>query len=637
MKTQTQTAFLLPIIITILTISGCAGEQTHLPQHPIKDFFLHRTSENEVPEEEGPEQHLHLKITDSGYDVFTPTRGVSFDYRYGPSVMLHDDGSMDAWFAIPGDGVHEMDWVTYRHSDDSGKTWSDEKVVISPTPGSKDELSICDPDVFYYDGYYYLGYTSTMDITKQGLCNSFYLARSPQPDGPFEKWDGAGWGGDPEPVIYYDGVWNGWGVGEPGFVLKDDTLYIYVTDDAYTYAYDRLRTTEVYKADILEPDWPARLSFAGYAIDRSDTDTHTADATGTDKDAGITDATGTDAGTGTDIDTDKDSVPPDDYVYCDCDSWDVAYVEEAEKFIAVCTNRRFTDDSCILYYESDDGIYFERVSELNTNVICGCHNCCIMSNESGHINAGDPVMIGYSYAGAGNSEWGTWATRFAPGEIELTDTVDRSEDKAENLKKAIEYKSPTTDPYPIIVTGEELSCYAMTGSSTFNLAFRWIDENKNRHGIKTSDIEFTDYDSQIISEKDGLVSPSSPGKTHIDIHYKNLSRKLCLYVLPADTTAGGRSISDITDLFSPADSYTLSISLPYATQIRPLVTFRDYSFAELSLEDIVSYGLSFTSSDTSVCEAGPDGMLIPLSAGDADIVVSCGEGLSYRVPVHVVE
>ena len=77
--------------------------------------------------------------------------------------------------------------------------------------------------------------------------------------------------------------------------------------------------------------------------------------------------------------------------------------------------------------------------------------------------------------------------------------------------------------------------------------------------------------------------------------------------------------------------------LPYATQIRPLVTFRDYSFAELSLEDIVSYGLSFTSSDTSVCEAGPDGMLIPLSAGDADIVVSCGEGLSYRVPVHVVE
>ena len=263
MKTQTKTAFLLPIIITILTISGCAGEQTHLPPHPIKDYFLHRTSENEVPEEEGPEQHLHLKITDSGYDVFTPTRGVSFDYRYGPSVMLHDDGSMDAWFAIPADGVHEMDWVTYRHSDDSGKTWSDEKVVISPTPGSKDELSICDPDVFYYDGYYYLGYTSTMDITKQGLCNSFYLARSPQPDGPFEKWDGAGWGGDPEPVIYYDGVWNGWGVGEPGFVLKDDTLYIYVTDDAYTYAYDRLRTTEVYKADILEPDWPARLSFAG--------------------------------------------------------------------------------------------------------------------------------------------------------------------------------------------------------------------------------------------------------------------------------------------------------------------------------------------------------------------------------------
>ena len=107
--------------------------------------------------------------------------------------MLDDDGGIDAWFAAPGDGEDEYDWVTYRHSDDGGKTWSDEKVVLSPSPNTPDALSICDPDAFYYDGYYYLGYTSTINKNEKGLCNSVFLARSKEPDGPYEKWNGSGY------------------------------------------------------------------------------------------------------------------------------------------------------------------------------------------------------------------------------------------------------------------------------------------------------------------------------------------------------------------------------------------------------------------------------------------------------------
>ena len=47
----------------------------------------------------------------------------NFDYRYGPSIMLDGNGGIDAWFASPGDGKKEYDWITYRHSDDGGKTW----------------------------------------------------------------------------------------------------------------------------------------------------------------------------------------------------------------------------------------------------------------------------------------------------------------------------------------------------------------------------------------------------------------------------------------------------------------------------------------------------------------------------------
>ena len=38
----------------------------------------------------------------------------------------------------------------------------------------------------------------------EGLCNQLYVARSKNPNGPFEKWNGNGWGGDPAPIIYYD-------------------------------------------------------------------------------------------------------------------------------------------------------------------------------------------------------------------------------------------------------------------------------------------------------------------------------------------------------------------------------------------------------------------------------------------------
>ena len=103
----------------------------------------------EEPVNEYADKHIRLTVTDPGTDVFTPSTTCLPDYRYGPSMILNDDGSIDAWFSAPGDGSREFDWISYRHSDDGGTTWSDEKVAISPSPDSPDALSTCDPDVFY--------------------------------------------------------------------------------------------------------------------------------------------------------------------------------------------------------------------------------------------------------------------------------------------------------------------------------------------------------------------------------------------------------------------------------------------------------------------------------------------------------
>ena len=231
------------------------------------------------------DKHVRIRLKGNGSDVFALWGSGKPDYRYGPSLMLDDDGGIDAWFASPGDGKKEYDWITYRHSDDGGKTWGDEKAVLSPTPNTADLKSVCDPDVFYYDGYYYMGYTAT--INKEGLCNNVFLARSHNPDGPYEKWDGNGWEEDPVPIVYFTGVDIGWGVGEPSFVVVDDKLYLYNTLDSFSEKYGWVRATEVRTADLTDPLWPAKLQYEGISIYRND----------------CTDA--------------------DHYTYADSDSWDV--------------------------------------------------------------------------------------------------------------------------------------------------------------------------------------------------------------------------------------------------------------------------------------------------------------------------
>ena len=613
-----KTTALILILILILILSGCGEQSLHGIQKTIKRGLNpgKNVEETEEPEEEAePEiispyydKHIKLSVTGKGYDVFTPARGAGYDYHYGPSILLNDDGSMDAWFSSPGDGSQELDWIIYLHSDDKGETWTDEKIVLSPTPNSKDAMSVCDPDVFYYDGYYYIGYTSTIDPTGQGFCNNVFIARSENPDGPFLKWDGKGWGGPPEPLVCYDGAWNGWGVGEPSFVLLGDMLYVYTTRDACAEDASRVRSTEVRTARLDDESWPNDLKFKGYAVIRTDTPK--------DPGAGST----------------SSKYNGEEYIYSDCDSWDVAYVEEYEKFVAVCTNRRFKSGSCLLYYDSNDGVYFERISELNENVICGCHNCGILSDGSGHIKKGDPAMAGYAYAGKGGSSWGVWATRFAELSIDITDTPDRSEEELENVKDPIRRGSRRSSQDAIFITADDLVKMCYKGNS-FNLGCSWVDSNRIYHRADASKVTFSGYDKNLISIEGNRVTALSAGKTFVTIEYEGLTRQICICILDPE----GQNASKLVRFYSPVAKYDASLSSPYALAIRPIVTYGDYSIRELGYVEISAMNVTFVPDDASICEIRKDGQINPLSPGKTVITVSCKDGLSYRVPVIVTE
>jgi len=320
------------------------------------------------------ETHVSMEALPGGYRMFTlhgNSGAGSYGYRYGPSILYYPGTDRaDAWFASPGVNG-EWDWFTHRRTDKFGSAastadWTPEKLVLYPTPDSMDHYSVCDPGVIFFGGYYYIGYTSTIVSTGGGINNNCFVARAPNPDGPFEKWNGAGWGGDPAPVIYFNESDKAWGAGEFSFVELNGTLYCY-----YTWAGPGYTTTEVALADANNANWPATLEPRGAAFVR---------------DNGAAE-----------------------------DSWDVAYIEEAAKFVGFATYNRFSASSGIALYESDDGLTFTRAGVIRTNIYQHCHNMGISRRPNGHINLaedGDRLCIGYAFSAGSADSWGKWATVF---------------------------------------------------------------------------------------------------------------------------------------------------------------------------------------------------------------------------------
>ncbi|MBR4573619.1 MAG: hypothetical protein IKO16_01800 [Lachnospiraceae bacterium] len=537
-----------------------------------------------------PGHHVRLRLTDSGKDVFALSGFLRADYRYGPSIMSDGKGGIHAWFASPGDSRKEYDWITYKYSADGGNTWSNEKVVLSPTPGSADAMSVCDPDVFFYDGYYYIGYTGT--VNKEGLCNNVFLARSESPDGPFEKWDGKQWGGSPVPSVYFEGIDIGWGVGEPSFVVLDDTLYVYNTLDSFSDVFGWVRATQVHTADLTDPMWPSKLNCEGISVFRND------------------------------------SLVNGDYTYEDSDSWDVAYLEDSKKFVALATNRRFKDDSCLLYYESDDGVHFERVSELNTNVITGCHNCGLMADGKGHISKDDNTMLGYAYSGSDESRWGMWATRFAPVKIDYTKEIDRSEDGKENLKQSITIDESLLSPKPIMLLTDQLT-YTGYLDNPVNIKYYLMNSYRKKTGISAEQIKITYDQGMLRLGEDNRLVPIKEGVSMVEIEYGGLRRQIRIRVLSDDYDE-----TTIRSFYPVCKNYYINAAQPIIMKIRPMAVFEDYSVEELSGYEINANNLKFRSSDTSVVKISRDGTLTPVASGTAVITVQA-ESCGYTVDVYV--
>lgn len=249
------------------------------------------------------------------------------------------------------------DQASYQRSTDNGVTWTEEVMSLKPTEFTSDHYSVCDPGAAYWNGYYYIGYTSTENIAMTQ--NNVYIARSKGPAGPWEKWDGEKWGDNPKPVILYDGDPTKFGAGEPSIVVVDNTIYFYYSWN------DEKTTTRVATAPADDANWPGSLTYRGVAIDKS--------------------------------------------AISGADHADVKYREDTKKFQAIHTAERMTENGYLVIWQSDDGIEFKKTGEVRKNLMPGLHNCGWSGDGKGHIKTGTRSFISYAY---GVGTWGEWKTRW---------------------------------------------------------------------------------------------------------------------------------------------------------------------------------------------------------------------------------
>ena len=325
-----------------ITLFSCSDEDE-------KEEIIQDETETNAEKESEIEKYS-LEVTDDGEIIFYSSTDY---YRYGPSIMEHEDGTMDAWFSSPGNSGSQWDWITYRHFD--GSSWSKEKVVLKPTPDSKDQCSVCDPGVICFGDYYYMAYTATDYYEGKGTYNMAFVARSKNPDGPYEKWNGSGWGGDPQEIIFYDGWKEYWGIGEVSFVIKDEDLFVY-----YSYVDISEIYIGLYKADLVE-DWPLTLRKKGPVLYQKDHD-----------------------------------------------SVEVLYNEDRDMFYAFTIDQRLLEDSRLTVYESENGKDFTEIASIKDGIEDYAHNLGVAKDEEGHIQSSEELLIGYAYG----KDWGRWNTKF---------------------------------------------------------------------------------------------------------------------------------------------------------------------------------------------------------------------------------
>ena len=504
-----------------------------------------------------------LTLLDDGYDIYQLPGSGNGGWRYGPSYIYYGDGRVDAYFASGGDSG-EWDRITHRSSNDDGKTWSAEKIVVYPTPGSMDHYSCCDPGAVYFNGYYYIGYTSTLN--DDGCCNNIFVARSENPDGPFEKWNGSGWGGAPAPMIYFEQSYGYWGIGEPSFVELNGTLYIYYTYSTPMRAYLMLAT-----ADARNENWPGALQYHGAIMEKSS------------------------------------------------DSFDIKYVEEWGKFVGVTK----ANGGYIAVYESADGKSFKLVDAVSEHTCKSPFALGLSSRPNGHIRVtedADHLRLLYAY---GDSGWAAWNTRIHTITLTHSDGNDLDAERAKpgsGIGITRETERYGWEEWTMVRTEKDLFVMAEGDKQTVKLYLRDRYVNGKDISLRKSGVTVKDYDENVVSFEDGRMIAKGAGETDVTVCYNDL--KHVFRVIVTETKNKKTALLTKTTVTAAAPAFTIYSGerSVYRPQIRLRITKGDGSVNELYVND-GDNKVTYSGYDENIISVSEKGVITARAKGSTTVTV----------------
>ena len=190
-----------------------------------------------------------------------------------------------------------------------------------------------------------------------------FIARAKNPEGPYEKWNGNGWGGDPYAITRYSG--DGVGCSMPSFTVKGDTLYMYYVDQTHPdQDWNSEGNISVSTFSLKDPNWP-----------------------------------------GNELSNKMCENKPEEVRYC----------PDIDKFIGFQLKGGWDYDSYVEIYESTDGVNFTKTSSFRNNFPHYAHNIGISGNNLGQLDLSIQNYIGTAYTPTGvEAWWGHWHTQLIP-------------------------------------------------------------------------------------------------------------------------------------------------------------------------------------------------------------------------------
>jgi len=178
-------------------------------------------------------------IDDLAFAEIVDAQNDGFAYAYAPSIIL-DNGTYHVFFCSKG-WLKYPSWDAIRYTTSSdGQNWSRPEVVLQATAKNGMDMAACDPSVVFYQGFYYLYYSSAITTAPHVYQTVIQVARASKIQGPYRTYTRRGtWENtpeDPKVIIYplqnHGSQPSGYGAGQQSVVVKNGRLLMWYTDDS---------------------------------------------------------------------------------------------------------------------------------------------------------------------------------------------------------------------------------------------------------------------------------------------------------------------------------------------------------------------------------------------------------------------